>query len=293
MGLADPLTNADIPANEKLNDGLPQSLEDCIRAYGLTHFKIKLLGDVNQDLARLRALAKLIGAHAPRHFAYTLDGNENYKSVEPFQQLWRTLAGEKELSLFLSKCLFVEQPLHRDVALSDETKKAHENWRDRPAMIIDESDASFESLPRALECGYQGTSHKNCKGIMKGIANACILRQKPGQILSGEDLSNVGPVALLQDLAVCASLGIPHVERNGHHYFRGLSMFPQDVQNRVLRNHADLYAEHAAGFASVKIKDGMMSTSSTMEGALGLKFEMDLSGFTPLDQWTFDSLGID
>jgi len=179
------------------------------------------------------------------------------------------------------------------VALSEETKKAHESWKDRPPMIIDESDATFDSLPRALECGYQGTSHKNCKGIVKGIANACILRQKPGQILSGEDLSNVGPVALLQDLAVCASLGIPHVERNGHHYFRGLSMFPQDVQNRVLRNHADLYGEHAGGFAAAKIQNGVMSTTSTINAPLGVNFEPDLSAFTPLENWTFDSLGLD
>jgi len=293
VGLADPLTNADIPSNEKLNDGLPQSLEDCIKAYGLTHFKIKLSGDVNHDLARLRALAKLITTHAPRHFAYTLDGNENFKQIEPFQNLWRTLQSEKDLSLFLSKCLFVEQPLHRDVALSDETQKAHQSWPDHPPMIIDESDAEFSSLPRALECGYQGTSHKNCKGIIKGIANACLLRQKPGQILSGEDLSNVGPVALLQDLAVCASLGIPHVERNGHHYFRGLSMFPPDIESRILRHHPDLYTQHKENFPTVKIQTGTMSTTSTIAAPLGLNFDPDLSPFTPLDNWTFDSLGLD
>ena len=120
-----------------------------------------------------------------------------------------------------------------------------------------------------------------------------MLRQKPGQILSGEDLSNVGPVALMQDLAVCASLGIGHVERNGHHYFRGLSMFPQDVQSRVLRNHPDLYGEHAGGFASVKIKDGLMASGTTINSPLGVNFELDLSSFTPLDKWTYDSLGID
>lgn len=32
------------------------------------------------------------------------------------------------------------------------------------------------------------------------------------------DLVNMGRVALLQDLAVVAKLGIPHVERNGPHY---------------------------------------------------------------------------
>jgi hypothetical protein len=97
------------------------------------------------------------------------------------------------------------------------------------------------------------------QGIVKGIANACLLRAKPGQILSGEDLSNVGPVALLQDLAVCASLGIPHVERNGHHYFRGLSMFPPDIQDRILRHHGDLYTQHKDGFPPSKSRTALCS----------------------------------
>ena len=45
VGLGDPLTESDIAAKDKVDDGLPQSLEACIRAYGLTHFKIKLCGD--------------------------------------------------------------------------------------------------------------------------------------------------------------------------------------------------------------------------------------------------------
>jgi hypothetical protein len=90
-------------------------------------------------------------------------------------------------------------------------------------LIIDESDAELDSLPRALALGYHGTSHKNCKGVFKGIANACLLealrRQSGGDrlVMSGEDLANIGPVALLQDLAVVATLGVSSVERNGHH----------------------------------------------------------------------------
>src|SRR5205085_1394005 len=37
IGLTDPLTDADIAPADRLDDGLPQSLEACIRAYGLTH----------------------------------------------------------------------------------------------------------------------------------------------------------------------------------------------------------------------------------------------------------------
>ena len=79
--------------------------------------------------------------------------------------------------------------------------------------------------------------------MLKGIAHACLLerrrRREPGRsfILSGEDLANVGPVALLQDCAVAAALGVESVERNGHHYFAGLSAFPSAVQERVLEAH--------------------------------------------------------
>src|SRR5262245_52430255 len=40
VGLADPLTEQEIPTAERLDDGLPQSLEASIQAYGLSHFKI-------------------------------------------------------------------------------------------------------------------------------------------------------------------------------------------------------------------------------------------------------------
>ena len=158
--------------------------------------------------------------------------------------------------------IFVEQPLNRVVALNNATKEAMAAWPDRPPIIIDESGASLCSLPRALACGYAGTSHKNCKGVFKGVINACRLTHRRQMdpalpaILSGEDLANVGPVALLQDLAVAASLGITHVERNGHHYFRGLSMYGEALQQQVLAYHPDLYHRHADGFAAVDVRAG-------------------------------------
>src|SRR5262249_51543979 len=141
-------------------------------------------------------------------------------------------------------------------------------WKERPPIIIDESDGDMDSLPRALELGYAGTSHKNCKGVFKSVANYCLLRQRhreqPGRptILSGEDLVNIGPVALLQDLAVCAALGLASVERNGHHYFAGLSMFPVAVQKQVLQAHGDLYHAAPQGWPALRIKDGTIIVDS-------------------------------
>jgi hypothetical protein len=299
VGLIDPLTDAEIPASERVDDGLPQSLEASIRAYGLTHFKIKLAGDVRKDLERLRAIAGIIERNVKGEYGFTLDGNENFKEIGPFQSLWLELFSDASLRHFLSRLIFVEQPLHRDLALSDAVRDALWSWPERPPMIIDESDGRLGDLGRAISCGYSGTSHKNCKGIMKGIANACIIGQlrktnpMGRYILSGEDLSNIGPVALLQDVAVCANLGIEHVERNGQHYFAGLSMFPDEVQQSVLRAHGDVYRRHERGFPTVDIRDGRMSIASTVAAPLGVGFDLDTDRFTPLDEWKFESMGIE
>jgi hypothetical protein len=136
-------------------------------------------------------------------------------------------------------------------------------------MIIDESDDSLDAAARALRAGYSGTSYKSCKGVFKGIANACAMRGEGGQnaIISAEDLSTIGPISLHQDLAVIASLGIPHVERNGHHYFRGLSMFPRSVQKQILAAHGDLYEDIA--FPTMHIRGGAIDVGSVVDAPFG------------------------
>jgi hypothetical protein len=275
VGLADPLREEDIAPADRLDDGLPQSLEACIRTYGLRHFKIKVSGDRDRDGDRLRCMAEVIARHTPPDFAFSLDGNEQFHALDEFQDFWRALFHQPDLRPFFAHLLFVEQPIHRATALDPEAMKGLRHWVPRPPLIIDESDGELTSLDQALRLGYAGTSHKNCKGIFKGIANACLLadirRVQPviGALLSGEDLANIGPVALLQDLAVCASLGIASVERNGHHYFAGLSMFPSEVQQQVLAAHADLYAPSRDGWPTLTIRDGLLDVRSVVAAPFG------------------------
>jgi hypothetical protein len=77
----------------------------------------------------------------------------------------------------------------------------------------------------------------------------------------------------MQDLAVVASLGIPHVERNGHHYFRGLSAFARSIQEQVLRAHRDLY--HDAGFATLRVERGSIEVGSVAAAPFGCGFDFD------------------
>jgi L-alanine-DL-glutamate epimerase-like enolase superfamily enzyme len=282
VGLGDALSLADIPASERVDDGLPQDLESSIRAYGLRYFKVKLFADAERDFARLRELSRLLEREMGGDCFVTLDGNENFKSFDAFREFWQQASADQALHGLWQRIIVVEQPVHRDQALSDEAGAALRAWPDRPPLIIDESDGAISDLPRALELGYAGTSHKNCKGIVKGIANACLLeeRRRTGHrvVLTGEDLCNLGPVALLQDLALMSLLGIEHVERNGHHYFRGLSLWPQDWQAKVLGVHGDLY-EQRRGFAALRIRQGQIQLGSVNAAPLGLQPLLDPSRF--------------
>ena len=298
VGLTDPLTDADVPVDERVEDGLPQSLEASIQAYGLTHLKIKLCGDAGRDADRLRQIAGLMDRRSASDYAFTLDGNEQYSEIDPFRALWESVVADPSLDRFMERLLFVEQPLSRDVALGEAAGGALREWTGRPPMIIDESDGTLTSAAEALELGYAGTSHKNCKGVFKGVASACLIADRrkndPGRtyILSSEDLGNVGPVALLQDLAVAASLGVGHTERNGHHYFTGLSMVPQDVQAQVLQHHGTLYRRHEDGFPTLDVQHGRLRIGSVVDAPFGYGFDLDTSRFTPLEDWSPASLDL-
>jgi hypothetical protein len=135
-----------------------------------------------------------------------------------------------------------------------------------------------------LALGYAGTSHKNCKGVFKSILNACEIAQRRSRgttaILTAEDLTNVGPIALTQDLAVAAALGIGSVERNGHHYFAGLSQFPPALQQHALDHHPDLFVRDAAGWPRVQIRAGELDVASVNAAPFGVGGEPDCRGLT-------------
>jgi hypothetical protein len=288
VGLGDPITAADILPGDRADDGLPQDLESCIRAYGLHYFKVKLTGKLDVDAPRLELLVSLFEREAPGAWQVTLDGNENFHDFGAFRGFWEDARSRGALDPLWSRVLVVEQPVHRSHALSPGASTALREWDDRPPLIVDESDGAVGDVPLALQLGYAGASHKNCKGIVKGLANAALLhrvRSAGGAaVLTGEDLANLGPVALLQDLAMMAALGITHVERNGHHYYRGLSMFPQAWQDAALAAHGDLYWRHPQGFPTLRIERGRVELGTINEAPFGVGPVFDPSAFDRLGQ---------
>ena len=282
VGLSDPLDSGELAPADRVHDGLPQTLVECVRAYGLRHFKIKINGETARDRARLAGMAKIFETECRGDFAFSLDGNESFREVGAFADYMRALMAAPELRALWPRLLFIEQPWHRDVALSGAIGTLAQAWPDRPPIIVDESDGEIDSVARALALGYAGASHKNCKNVFKSVANACLLAQRRAAgertVLSGEDLTNLGPVALTQDLAAAAALGITTVERNGHHYFAGLSQFPPALQAHVLARHADLFTRTPQGWPRVDVRDGKIALGTVNAAAFGAAGELDLDG---------------
>jgi hypothetical protein len=163
-------------------------------------------------------------------------------------------------------------------------------------VIIDEADDQLGAFKEAVALGYRGTSHKNCKGIYKSLhsfAFAIDHNQRAGRpelFLSAEDLSNLPVVALQADLAMVALLGIDHIERNGHHYFRGLDHLSAAERDAALGAHPDLY-ERRGDEVFLKITDGMLSCASLQVPGMGFAAPPDMTRLISPEDWDFASLG--
>jgi L-alanine-DL-glutamate epimerase-like enolase superfamily enzyme len=243
VGLVDALTRAETEG-KRLNDGLPESLEEAIAAYGHTHFKLKVNGDPAADVERLARIAAVLDCTPAPYFA-TLDGNEQYADVEAVTGLWRRIAEDPRLARLRSSILFIEQPIGRSNALASPV----ESLSREIAIEIDESDADIGTFLRAKDLGYRGVSSKACKGLYRALLNRARVAKWNADagneyfFMSAEDLTTQSGVAVQQDFAQALLVGATHVERNGHHYVDGMAGAPDAEQGAFLAAHPELYAQ--------------------------------------------------
>ena len=117
VGLVDPLTAADRPASERVNDGLPETLEEVVSYYKGRYYKLKVGGNVAADLDRLTRIASVLDKGAG-DYRCTFDGNEQYDDVDGIVELWRKVEETPALARMVKSTLFIEQPIKRQSALS-------------------------------------------------------------------------------------------------------------------------------------------------------------------------------
>lgn len=260
IGLLDPLVDAD-RTGPPVGDGLPETLEEVVRASGGRWYKLKVCGRIDEDIDRLSRIAAVLDALPA--YGVTLDGNEQYDDVEGFAALWERMGRVPALARLRAATAFAEQPVRRAVALQ------------RPVgalgaalpMIIDESDGDLDAFPAALALGYSGVSTKNCKGLYKSLVNAArVARLRgpgPGRapFMSAEDLTTWPGPSLQQDLALVGLIGLDHVERNAQHFIDGMSFAPRDEQLGFAAAHPALY-DMGSGTARLRAPGGVIDLRS-------------------------------
>jgi L-alanine-DL-glutamate epimerase-like enolase superfamily enzyme len=275
VGMVDAITQADLA--DRVNDGLPQTLEEVIAAWGHRYFKLKVGGNLQADIARLEAIAAVLDRLAHAYFA-SLDGNEQYADAGGVAELVAAIRTRPALARLWQSILFIEQPIARKVALDVDLRGANLG---KP-VIIDESDGELDTFVQARERGYAGVSSKTCKGFYKSVLNAARCGQwGSGYFMSAEDLTTQAGLSVQQDLALVNLLGITHVERNGHYYVNGLAAQPREEQRAFLDAHPDVY-EHSHGAVRVKIREGKIALGSLACAGFASGAAPDFSAMTRL-----------
>jgi L-alanine-DL-glutamate epimerase-like enolase superfamily enzyme len=250
---------------------------------GARYFKLKLNGDPVHDAERLTRIGREL-ATLPHDYQVTLDANEQYADLGALSALVDRLDRDAALRLIAAKLLYIEQPMPRDI-----TRQSPLGALARRDFIVDEGDDSYDAFPVARALGYRGISSKSCKGIYKSVINATRAAKWSAAgtkcFIAGEDLTCQAGLAVQQDLALGALIGVTHAERNGHHYVDGFGDTPAAEAEAFLAAHPDLYASdgHKVRLA---IHDGDLLTGSLTTPGFATAVHPVWSAMSPLAQPT-------
>jgi hypothetical protein len=246
---------------------------------GARYFKLKLAGDPVADAARLARIGEEL-ASLPHDYGVTLDANEQYADLNALGALADRLDRDAALRPIAAKLSYIEQPMPRDI-----TRASPLGALAKRDFIIDEADDSYDAFPDARVLGYRGISSKSCKGIYKSIVNAVRAETWSAEggsyFVTGEDLTCQAGLAVQQDLALGALIGITHAERNGHHYVDGFAETPMTEALAFLSAHSDLYTSNG-GKVRLSIRDGDLLTDSLIAPGFATSVHPDWSTLAPL-----------
>jgi L-alanine-DL-glutamate epimerase-like enolase superfamily enzyme len=245
------------------------------------YFKLKLGGDPDADSARLARIGRELAA-LPYDTSVTLDANEQYADLVALDALVDRLDHDSALRPIADRLLYIEQPIPREIA-----RRSPLGSLARCDIIIDEADDCYDAFPVARALGYRGVSLKSCKGLYKSIVNATRAARWSAEggryFVTAEDLTCQAGLAVQQDLALGALLGISHAERNGHHYVDGFADAPAAEAQTFLAAHGDLYRDDA-GMIRLAIHDGDLLTGSLTRPGFASAVHPDWSSLAPLAQ---------
>ena len=216
VGASDPLEASDVKV--RINDGLPNALEEWIPRDGLVRFKIKLNGgDLEADFNRIVRIDRIVGRILPKRgvtdWKYLLDFNEGCPNVGYLLDCLRRV--REATPTGFERILYIEQPTARDLQ-KDRANVMHEAAKLRP-VVIDESLTDLETLLLAREMGYTGVALKACKGQSHAMLMAAAA-QKYGMFLCVQDLTCPG-ASLIHSAGIAARVpGNAGIEANARQF---------------------------------------------------------------------------
>jgi hypothetical protein len=248
---------------------------------GARYFKLKLNGNPDADTARLIRIGKEL-ATLSYDYGVTLDANEQYADLTALGALVDRLGADSALRPIAAKLLYIEQPMPRDIF-----RQSRLGTLAAVDFIIDEADDCYDAFPVARALGYRGISSKSCKGIYKSIVNVTRAAKWSAEgetfFVTGEDLTCQAGLAVQQDLALGALIGVTHAERNGHHYTDGFGQTPAAEAQAFLATHPDLYQRDGNNIR-LSIHDGDLLTGSLTASGFATAVHPDWSALSPLEQ---------
>jgi L-alanine-DL-glutamate epimerase-like enolase superfamily enzyme len=219
VGASDPLDESDVVV--RIEDGLPNTLEEWIVRDGLIRFKIKLNGgNLEADIERIIRIdgiaSRVLPGRRVTDWKYLLDFNEGCPNVGYLLECLRRV--REATPAGFERILYIEQPTSRDLR-KDPANVMHEAAKLRP-VVIDESLTDLETLMLAREMGYTGVALKACKGQSHAMLMAAAA-QKFGMFLCVQDLTCPG-ASLIHSAGIAARVpGNAGIEANARQFVPG------------------------------------------------------------------------
>ena len=229
VGGLDKLTRAELTEDDP-KDGLPVSLDDWVKADGLSCLKVKLRGnDLEWDLQRTIDVYRLGMENTPHAEIFlTGDTNEMCDTPDYMSELLTRLKEQSQPAF--NSLLYVEQPTHRDLVAHPFDMSAVSAIK---PVFVDESLTGMDTFDLAMELGASGVALKTCKGHSMCLLEVarCHEENIPYAV---QDLTNPS-LAMLHSVGLAARIHtVMGVEANARQFFPAASDDVRSVHRDIV-----------------------------------------------------------
>ena len=279
---------ADQKPGERVDDGLPETLEEVVRHYRGRYYKLKVGGDIAADLERLTPHRRRARPRAAGDYRATLDGNEQYDERRGHRRAVAAHARDAGAAHGWSTAIAVHRAadqarrsaLSRPVdALARLKPLDHRRIRRRAVVVPGGAGAR---LHRRLEQELQGLLQVDPQRRARRQA------QRRGRaaaqyFMSAEDLTTLAGVSVQQDLAlVVAARARPMSSATATTSSTACRSRPRREQAAFAPRPSRSLRANAPARRGCASRTGASRSARSTARALPLAAEMDFAAMRPM-----------